>query len=143
VIVVVPAETPVIIPLESFIVAIPVTLLLQVPALVSVSVEFVPGQTEALPEIEDNGLLIVSVAVARQPLPVENVIIVVPMLIPETIPKETSIVATAGLPLVQVPAPDSESVTEEPIHIFPDAEIAEGIKLTVAVIKATDPQPVE
>jgi hypothetical protein len=49
--------------------AIPVALLLQEPPPASDNVELLPGQTANIPEMADGGFAMVSVAVAKQPVP--------------------------------------------------------------------------
>ena len=65
--------------------------------------------------------------------------IAVPPPAPVTVPVLTPTVATAGVPLLQVPPPPSDNVVANPLHIVPVPEMAPGNGLTVKVLEVAQP----
>jgi hypothetical protein len=139
----VPEDTPVTIPVDEPIVAIPAAPLLHVPpGVASLNVTVLPWHTVAGPEIGAGKGLTVSVLVVLQPVGNLNVMIVVPATMPVTIPEREPIEAAPVL-LVHVPLPTSVSVTVPPTHTVNGPEIGDGNGLTVNTAVAAQPAPSE
>jgi hypothetical protein len=64
---------------------------------------------------------------------------VVPPDTPVTEPEPEPIVATPGVPLIQVPPPPSVNVTEDPTHTLPGPEIDDGNIFTVSIAVLIQP----
>jgi len=139
VIIVIPDDTPVTIPLELLIPAIPELPEDQLPPVPSVSVLEDPTQTFIVPEIANGNALTVKPDVATQPALVVNVIIVVPGLIPDTVPLDDPIVAMLIPDDIQVPDDVLLKILVEPIQTFAVPEIAAGNGLTVTIAVAWQP----
>ena len=120
-------------------VAIPVLLLLHVPPVVaSLNPVVPPSQTVVVPLIEDGNGLIVTVLVILQPVAAVYKIIDVPPVTPVTTPVDELTVATAVVPLLQVPPlVASLSVVVAPAHATAVPVIANGNGLTVIVLVET------
>lgn len=111
--VVVPAISPLITPVEPTVATV-VLLLLHVP-LPPVSIVVLPVHTAIVPPIGAGRGFTVTIVVALHPAPSEYEIVVVPEITPFTTPVEP-IVATAVLLLAQLPPPRSLSVVVVPAH---------------------------
>jgi hypothetical protein len=75
-----------------------------------------------------------------QPVPSEYVILVVPTVIPVTIPEREPMVATAVVPEVQLPpTAASDKVIVLPTHTVEGPRMAVGEELTVSVVVAMQP----
>jgi hypothetical protein len=115
-------------------------LLIHVPPPASVRSIVLPTHTAAGPPIAVGNELTVTTAVVLQPNPSEYVMIVVPVLIPETIPLTEPIVPIGNDPLLQVPPPvPSVSVVVEPRHTPNEPLMGNGVVLTVIVFVARQP----
>lgn len=135
-----PADIPVIKPVDSPIFAIPGLKLLQVPPVVaSLNIDVPPTQTEVMPVIADGTGKMVITTVAIQPVGKVYVIIAVPDDMPVTMPDEIPTVATTVLLLLQVPPPASNKAVVWPTHTMVTPVIVPGKGLTVMVIVAAHP----
>jgi hypothetical protein len=133
----VPVATPVTVPDATVALLL---LLLHVPPPASVSNMLPYWHTAAGPPIAVGNELTVTTAVVLQPNPSEYVMIVVPVLIPETIPLTEPIVPIGNDPLLQVPPPvPSVSVVVEPRHTPNEPLMGNGVVLTVIVFVARQP----
>jgi hypothetical protein len=139
---VVPTDKPLTTPLMLPMVAIPTSLLLQVPpALPFRSVVVAPVQALGVP-VMGNIAPIVVVNVAKQVPPVLYVILAVPPATPVTIPSSEPTVAMVVALLLQVPPPTLLlRVVVPPAHILPAPVMAAGVSniFILVVLK----QPVE
>jgi hypothetical protein len=146
VIVGVPATPPVTTPVPAFAVATVVLLLLQVPfAVASDNVMDEPEQTVAAPDMGPGAAITVMFFVTALPQPVEKVIVAVPAIAPPvTTPEAEPTVATAELLVLQVPfAVASLNVVVKPTQTVAAPDMATGGAMTVIVVVAAEPQPVE
>src|SRR5438309_2290476 len=135
----VPADTPVITPVVLPVVATAVLLLLQMPPddeLLNVVVT--PEHTVTVPVMPEGFVFAASVLVATlHPLPRSYVIVVVPVVTPDTMPVVLPIVATAVLLLLHIPpALGSLKVAGLPTHVVAAPVIAPGVWLTATVVLA-------
>jgi hypothetical protein len=133
VIVQVPAETPVTIPVDEPTVALAVLLLIhEPPPVVLANVVDDPAHIVAVPVIAATELLTVTILLALVPHPVEYVILAVPAVTPETTPVEELTVAIARLELVHVPlATELLNVTVDEGHSTDVPVMAAGTPFTV------------
>ena len=141
----VPIDTPVTTPVEEPTVANAVLLLLHVPpGVATVNVVVCPTHTLLAPLTDVGGATIVTVRAAMQLVESVYVIVAVPVVMPFTTPDEEPMVATDGLPLLQVP-PEvaSLSMVVMPVQAYANPDIGEGSGLTVMVRTAGVPQPLE
>ena len=137
----VPALTPVAVPVADPIVATAVALLLQVPPPASLNAVVALTHTDLVPVMEDGSAFTVNTAAAVQPVGIVYVMAVVPADTPVTTPVPDPIVATAVLLLVQVPPPASLSVVVSPAHTFVVPLIAAGSGFTDAAKVVLQPVP--
>lgn len=111
--------TPDTTPVSEPMVAMLVVLLVHTPPPVALVCVEVAGPTHAVdgPRIGPGDALTVTAFVVVQPVAVDvKVIVVVPVAIPVTTPLPTKIVATEGVLLTHVPAPELVRVIEAPTH---------------------------
>jgi len=127
------------------IIATSVLLLLHVPPLTpSLNVELNPAQILETPVIEAGDTIVVIVAVAALPHPVEYVIVAVPPTPPVTIPVAEPTVAIDVLLLLHVPPlVTSDNVVLNPAHTLGEPDMPPGVASVVIVVVAAVPQPVE
>jgi hypothetical protein len=113
------------------------------PATASVNEMLNPEHTVVGPVIDVGLPITITVAVAAVPQPVEYVIVALPALPPVTVPVVFTL-ATVLLLLFQVP-PDTASVKfiDNVVHTLDGPVIAIGLPITVTVVVAAVPQPVE
>lgn len=105
-------------PVDAPTVAIVIALLLHVPpAVVSASVLLPPMHNPLLPVMGATEGSTVTVVVVVQPVPLVKVTGAVPTAMALTEPVVAPIVATAVLPLVQVPLVASDNTVDAPAHI--------------------------
>lgn len=128
-----PPTTPVTTPDVELIVAVPASLLLQVPPGVKlVTVPVAPTHTADVPPIAPGLALTVTVLVTLQPVGNVYDICDVPAVNPFTMPSAEPMVAIAGLLLAHVPPAGVEpSVVAEPAQIDAVPVITVGIGFTV------------
>jgi len=118
-------------------VATPVLLLFHVPpATPSVNVVPEPAHTEVVPNIGVGGIVTVTMAVALGKQPVEYVMVAVPGNAPAvTTPVAGSMVATDGLPELQVPpVTASDKLVVELAQMPSRPRIGPGIPVTVITV---------
>jgi len=139
----VPDDTPVTTPVPLTTVAIVVLPLAHVPPVVpSVKVIVEPTQNGEDAGIANGVVLTVTIVVAVQPVPSEYVIIEVPDNTPVTTPVPLTTVAMVVVPLDQVPpVVPSVNVIVVPEQNGDEAEIADGIELTVTTVVVKHPVP--
>jgi hypothetical protein len=145
VIVEVPPLLPVTIPLPEPIPAIEELLEVHVPpAVLSVNAVVCPTQIAVAPMIASGSGFTVTVVVAEQPALVYIIgTLQLPNKPPLTTPPDVT-VAHKVLPLVQVPpVVASLNVVENPAHITVLPVIGAGVRLTVIVVVAMQPVPIE
>jgi hypothetical protein len=137
---VLPADTPVTIPVVGPTVATVVVLLVHSPpGTASVNAVLSPVHKEALPVIGNLGLTVIILLAVQLP-PIEYVMVAVPPATPLTTPVPL-IVATAVLLLVQPPPPGASlSVIVSPWHTDDGPVIIPGVALTVTVVVAVQPK---
>lgn len=132
-----PADPPVITPVDELMVAIIMGLMLHVPPGVgSVTVSVEPTQTVPVPTLIGAGsALTVNTDDVKQPPGSVYVIVVVPSAKVVTTPVEALMVATVVLLLVHVPPPDvCVSVAVLPRHALSVPSIAGGALFTVTTV---------
>jgi len=136
VIVAVPADAPVITPVEAPTVATPILLLLHVDVPeMSDSVDVPPTQTTIVPVIGAGVGLTVTFVVAWQPVGSVYVIAAVPEIAPLAMPDEAPIAATEGVPLLHVPPVEASLRTVIPPGQSVNVPvIAAGSGLTVTTV---------
>ena len=138
-----PAKPPVTIP-NAVTEATDVLLLLHVPPVTaSLKVTFEVLQTDDAPVMAIGKAITVTDVVAALPQPVEYVIVAVPAIPPVTTP-DAFTVATNELLLLHVPpVTASLKVVFDVAHTDKAPDIAPGAAITVIVLVASVPQPVE
>ncbi len=138
---VLPADTPVTIPVEEPIVAVPVLLLLHVPpAVASARVTVDPVFTVAVPVIAAGEAFTDKVSFLEQPFASLYVIVVPPAVNADTSPLVVLIEATDDALLDHVPPVMAlVSVADVPVHIEEDPVIAAGAWFTVTMALVKQP----
>ena len=133
----VPPDNPVTTPVAGSTVAIPPMAGLQEP-LPSLNVVVDPAHRIATPLIAGGNAFTVTVVAIKQPAPIEYTMEAVPTVTPPTIPV-APMVATAVLPLLQLPPPPSASVLVDPGHTWALPVIIGGLVSTVSIVVALQP----
>ena len=138
---VVPADTPVTIPLRlpTLTAPVPVPALHSPPPAVSLNVTLAPAHTVPGPVIVVGERLTVTVVEMLQPTVEVKVILLVPVVTPVTTPVVGVIFATAVLPLSHVPPPLSVSVICAPTHKADGPPGIAGVGLIVIVAVRVQP----
>ncbi len=143
VIVDVPADTPVTIPVADPTVATPVAELLHVPPVVALANVVVPLiHVEAVPVIAAGAATTVTIRLAADPQPVAYNIVTVPAPTPVTNPVPVSADAIDVFPLVQLPpVTEFDNVIVLPSQTEEGPDIVAGAAFTVTTLVAGVPHP--
>ena len=132
----VPPATPLTVPVGPTVATVPL-LLLQVPVPL-VSVVVLPAHATAMPLIAAGKGFTVTIVVALQLAPIENVIIVVPAAMPLTIPVDPMVAMVIAL-LLQLPPPPSLRAVVSPVQTWVVPAIVPGVEFTVIVLVVVHP----